>query len=381
MVADAGRRGYTHLLDGFWAQAEDLELDLPAPTPVSGAAFCRARNKLHPDLLRELIVEASAAFQEEFGATTRWKNRRLLAVDGCRVNLQRGWKLHGAFATPKGAHCPQALCSVLFDVLARIPQDVGLTSCFGSERELLSTHLDLLRSGDVLILDRGYPSYAVIRSLVDGPADFALRLPVSSTFASVEEFIRNGDPEGPVELTLPAIEEGQSKIRVTLRTARLEGPDGVPMILLTSLTQSEASTEDLRHLYKLRWEIETFFGLSKGEYLDQGQFHARNAIGVEQEIYALFLFISLSRFLMAGAADKYAIDPHELSMKAGILNVADKLVPLLLITDAEPLEQLLAKLYARIARRRDKRRSGRSFSRRSFLPSRKWGSEGRRGGG
>jgi hypothetical protein len=181
MVADAGRRGYTHLLDSFWAQADAGGLELPTSTPVSGAAFCKARNKLHPNLLRALVVESADAFQEKFGATTRWKTRRLLAVDGCRINVQRGWKLHWAFATPKGAHCPQALCSVLFDVIARVPLDVEATSCLGSERKLLDSHLDLLREGDVLILDRGYPSYAVVRSLFDGPADFVMRLPISHT--------------------------------------------------------------------------------------------------------------------------------------------------------------------------------------------------------
>jgi hypothetical protein len=193
--------------------------------------------------------------------------------------------------------------------------------------------------------------------------------------------VRSESSEREVDLTLPALEDDQDEVVVTLRVVRLNGPDGVPMILLTSLGQAEASLAELQQIYKLRSELETFFALAKSDYLDQGQFHARSAVGVEQEIYTLFLFISLSRFLMAQAAEAHDVPALELSTKAGVLGVAENLVPLLLSTDPEQIGELLRKLFARMARRRYKRRLGRSFLRRSFRPVRKWGADGRRGDG
>ena len=260
------------MLDAFWAQADRLEVELPTTDPVSGAAFCTARRKLQPELIQELVLEAARAFDEEFGESSRWRGRRLLAVDGCRINVQRGLKLRSAYGVPTGAHCPQLLASVLFDVVARVPVDVGVAPCFGSERKLLTSHLDVLRSGDVLILDRGYPSYEIVRKICNSPADFVLRLPVSHTFPFVAEFVRSGALEQRIELALPGERPGhQEQQVVSLRVIRLEGPDDVPMILLTSLTDSAASREDLKDLYKMRWEVETFFGLTKSDYLGQGQ--------------------------------------------------------------------------------------------------------------
>ena len=55
MVAQGDRRGYQHLLDEFWSDAEDQGIPLPTPKPVSDAAFCKARKGLKPELLRELL--------------------------------------------------------------------------------------------------------------------------------------------------------------------------------------------------------------------------------------------------------------------------------------------------------------------------------------
>ena len=40
MVADGNRRGYQHLLSGFWDEARSYGLELPVDVPVSAASFC-----------------------------------------------------------------------------------------------------------------------------------------------------------------------------------------------------------------------------------------------------------------------------------------------------------------------------------------------------
>ena len=46
MVADGNRRGYRHLLDGFWDEARSHGLELPTEKPISAASFCTARHKI-----------------------------------------------------------------------------------------------------------------------------------------------------------------------------------------------------------------------------------------------------------------------------------------------------------------------------------------------
>jgi hypothetical protein len=56
MVSLRDRRGYSHLLDEFWADAEEQGVRLGSSRPVSAAAFCKARRRLKPELLRRLLL-------------------------------------------------------------------------------------------------------------------------------------------------------------------------------------------------------------------------------------------------------------------------------------------------------------------------------------
>jgi hypothetical protein len=130
----------------------------------------------------------------------------------------------------------------------------------------------------------------------------------------------------------------------------------------------------------MRWEIEEYYKLVKGDYLGQGQFHSRTAPGVVQEIHAVTLFVGITRYLMAAAVETQGTPYADLSPKAAVLGVADYVVRLLLASDAEQVAPFLRSLLERIVRTKDPRRPGRRWPRRSFRPSRKWGPGGRRGG-
>jgi hypothetical protein len=174
MVADANRRGYRHLIDAFWDEAQSFGLGLPCDEPVSSAALCKARQKITPELMRDLLHQASDSFDEQFGADKRWFGRRVLAVDGCKVNLQRSDELAHAFGVPHGAHCPQVLVSTLFDLVAKVPHDIRVAPHASCERLEMVMMLNRLNPGDVLVLDRGYPSFAVLMTLIEHGIDFVI---------------------------------------------------------------------------------------------------------------------------------------------------------------------------------------------------------------
>ncbi len=98
-----------------------------------------------------------------------------------------------------------------------------------------------------------------------------------------------------------------------------------------SLCDKDAITRsDLGALYRLRWNIETFYKLEKGVYLGQGQFHSESVDGVMQEIYALALFVAITRYTMASAARKTGVPYEALSPKSGCLGFGAYVVRLLL---------------------------------------------------
>lgn len=378
MVADGNRRGYRHLLDAFWDEARSLGLPLPTDEPVSAPSFCDARHKITCKLLRELIGGVASAFDRTHGRKLRWHGRRVFAVDGTKINLQRGTDLDLAFGTPDGAHCPQVLVSTLLDVCNRLPVDLRIDSYATSEREHLLVMLPSLEPGDVIVLDRGYPSHEVLQALVAAKIDFLIRVPEAQTFEAIDLFRESGGDDYLVPVHPPHDAPDEWK-PLELRAIRLINRNGEESFYLTTLRRSHFSRAELRGLYHMRWEAEEFYKLYKGPYIGQGQFRSKTAAGVRQEMHALVLFLAIARFLMASAAKQTGEHPHELSQKAGVLGLAAYITRIFLADDRDSAVRSIHALLQRIVRTRDKRRPGRSYPRRSYKPGPRWCASGRRG--
>ena len=379
MVADGNRRGYQHLLSGFWDEARSYGLELPTEQPVSAASFCTARHKITPDLLRHMLHQiASTSFETAF-ESQRWHGRRVFAIDGTKINLQRSPELESAFGVPEGCYCPQVLVSVLLDVCAKAPVDVEVDPFASSEREHLFSMLPSLAPGDILVLDRGYPSHAVLQTLAQEGIDFLIRVPSSSTFAIIDELRQSSGDDYLFRLDPP---EGSPTewTPITIRAIRLRNADGDETFFLTSLRRQHFSRKQLRQLYHMRWEAEEFYKLFKGPYIGQRQFRSKSAAGIKQEIHALTLFLAITRVLMATAAQATGADYDSLSPKAAVLGFAAYLTRLFLSADQDFALRELHALIQRIAKHPYKRRRNRSFPRVSYLPRLRWGPSGRCGG-
>jgi hypothetical protein len=379
MVADGNRRGYRHLLDGFWDEARGFGLDLPTSEPVSAASFCDARHKITSRHLRRMLQDLAAEhFGGVFGSELHWRGRRVFAVDGTKINLQRGDDLEAAFGTPAGAYCPQVLVSVLLDVCAQAPVDLVVGPFASSERDQLLELLPSLPRGCVLVLDRGYPSHEILQELAHAEVDFLVRLPCSHTFAAVDGLRQEKGDDYLYHVDPPAGSPSHWK-RLTLRAVRLVTPDGSESFFFTTLRRTEFSRARLGQLYHLRWRAEEFYKLAKGPYIGQQQFRSRSPQGVRQEIHALVLFLAIARLLMATAARSAQAPYTTLSQKAAVLGLA-AYVTRLFLADGDYARTQLRALIERILRGREKPRRKRSYPRRSFQPRLRWGPAGRTGG-
>ncbi len=315
--------------------------------------------------------------ESAFGGATRWNGRRVFAVDGCKVSLQRSVELEAAFGRPEGGHVPQATVSALVNVMSRAPFDVVIDRYGACERQMLVDHLDVLRPGDVLVLDRGYPSHEILRLLLESGIDFLVRVPATHTFEAVSDFRASEGNDYRVVLP-PASDARRGAEPIEVRAVRLTNRAGEDSFYLTSLRRTHISRAQIAELYRLRWQAEEFFKLEKSTYFDQRQFHAKSALGVKQEILAQAIYVVVARFLLAAAATNVGAPYHDLSVKSAVLALAAYLTRLCL-DDPERAAHCLPRLLERIARTRDKRRPGRSCPRRSFKPGPRWGPSGRDG--
>ena len=368
MIADGNRRGYSLLLEDFWDKARDQGLPLPTEEAISAASFCVARHKIKSNLFLELLSHVESLFRSEFDKKTRWHGRRVLATDGSKYNLQRHQDLHQAFGTPRGAHCPQVLVSVLYDVCAKIPVDLRIDPFGTSERLHMLDMLSHLEEGDILVLDRGYPSHEVLQALDRAKIDYLIRVPSSNTFEVIDLMNEIDGEDYRLPIDLPARCPSEWK-RLRPRVVKLTNNNGEESFFLTSLLRNKFSVEDLRELYHMRWEEEEFFKMAKSAYIGQEQFRSKSPSGVIQEIHAQMLFLAISRYLLMQAAEANDCEPEQIQQKGAVLSVAAYVTKIFLEKDPDTMLMSFRALQRRIGKHRYRKRPGRSFPRRSGLLS------------
>ena len=380
MAADAGRRGYSLMLDAFWEEASRSGIDLSREEPVTAAAFCKARRKLKPELLASFLAMVSNVLGDKHRDKLLWNGRRIFAVDGVRHNLQRSLELTEHFGVPHGGHCPQMLVSVLYDVIGRFPVAATIAPGQSCERQELLALLPNLRAGDVIVLDRGYPSFEVLHALGERGIDFVIRVPKSGSFEAIQA-VQDSSGDDYLMVIPPSAAAARAGATATkVRCVRIDVGVDDPWLLFTSLRRSEVTLAKLRDLYHMRWEIEEFYKLLKSDAFSLRQMHAKSVFGVEQELLAQLTLAAMSRLLMANAVAEHLPEVVDLSPKAGVLALASDIVRLMLCDDPERRLQHHASLLRRLARRRLEHRPGRSCPRRSFKPGPRWNSKGKVGG-
>ena len=162
LVFAPDRQGYAATLHQVWEQCRQLELPLPSARPVAASSICDARAKVRDQAFRD-IHRAILARAPADNPRWLWRGHRAFAVDGSKLNLPRPL-LHNGYRTPSdSSHYPQGLLSCLYQLRARLPIDVDLSS-HGNERAAALTHLPALRPGDVVVYDRGYYSYLMLHA-------------------------------------------------------------------------------------------------------------------------------------------------------------------------------------------------------------------------
>lgn len=287
-------------LDRFFKEVTKSDFNIRAATK---GAFTQARAKLNPwafQRLNEITVETFYQDAEFYV----WHDMRVLAIDGSRLMLPNSSDIIEEFGQqsfgPK-ANSPRslALVSMLYDVLNHLAIDGQIAPYASSERTLLMEHLCKVNSGDLLLLDRGYPCFWLLFLLKAKGIEFCVRLK-EDWWLKVKSFIESDCTEQEVSFTLPKKDWGKLKdypeIRETniiCRLIKVELPNGVKEVLCTSLTDKDIyKHEEFEGLYHYRWNEEEAFKLLKSR-IELENFSGKTALSIKQDFYAKVFLLSL----------------------------------------------------------------------------------------
>lgn len=292
-------------LDRLYGKLLDEDFNI---REVTKGALTQARSKLNPWAFERLNEVVSDAFYVESPFYYTWYGMRTLAVDGSRLVLpnhptvKEEFGVHG-FGPNADSQQSLAMCSMLYDVLNQVTLDAQLAPYASSERDLLQAHLGRVKSGDLLLLDRGYPCFWVLFLLKAKGIEFCVRMK-ENWWLSVDQFVKSGKQQEVVEFTLPNKDHNKLSeypeiinSSIKCRLIRVELDNGEIEVLCTSLLDFESyDVNEFKDLYHRRWNEEEAYKLLKSR-AEMEKFSGKTARAVHQDFQAkVFLMTMCAAF-------------------------------------------------------------------------------------
>jgi len=297
--------------------------------PPSKSAIFQARARLGSEPLAALFARVATPLGTDAMPGVWLAGRRLVAVDGCCLDVADTSVNAEFFGRPgvnKGeqAAFPQARVVALAECGTHAIFAAQVGPYTQSEATLTGALLDRLEPGMLVLADRGFFSYALWRKAIGTGADLLWRI--------------RTDPAGPKPQHLRDLEDGSWLAhlrRATPAAARRQEPLLVRVIdyriddgrenttgyrlFTTILDPATATAAELAAAYTQRWEIELAFDeLKTHQRGPRSVLRSKSPDLVLQEIWGHLCCHYAIRSLMSQAAGHAGHDPDRVSFVAAL---------------------------------------------------------------
>ena len=303
---------------------------------VSSSAVVQMRDKLKPDVFKDLLIGFNSRMEEITPARTV-NDLRILAVDGTEIQTPTNPDDVDSYYPGTNGQKPYNMIhlTALYDLLQRTYLDVVVQK---SKKQLERKALIQMSETSniqkaLLIADRGYESYNTLAHIhergwfylmriKDGKngivsalelpnadefdLDISMNLTRSYTVATKELFKdRNHYRFVPKNVNfdyLPRLERNRNSVPVFFnlkyRIVRVRISDDLVETLVTNLPADQYPPDKLKELYALRWGIETSF---RGLKYTVGMlsFHSKKAECILQEVFASLVIYNFTEWITA----------------------------------------------------------------------------------
>lgn len=287
-------------MDKFLREVHSTEFNIRS---ITKSAFSQSRKQLKPEAFLELNDLVCREFYE--GAPyVGYNNHRVLGIDGSRLLLPNSEDIaqeFGSVGYGPNADVQRSLATVsfLYDVGNYLTLDAQVADKNGSEKSLLYKHFEKVKAGDLLLMDRGYPSKALFSILASQGIEFCVRMK-ENWWLEVNRFAQSNvsDTEIVFELSDKDMKEYEfqypgMKQKVKCRLVKVLLDNGVTEILCTSLLDTQKYPfADFKEVYHLRWGVEEGYKMYKSR-IDIEAFTGKSVVSVKQDIYAKAMMMSL----------------------------------------------------------------------------------------
>jgi hypothetical protein len=289
----------------FFDVLKKLSLDKSIKS-LTKSAFVQNRKKVKPEIFKYLLAAVNKEFYTDNDENVDlWEGFRLLSVDGSRVTLPITKELkekYGIFKNQNETELVIGRASVLYDVLNSMIIDGILAPDKIGERELALQHMEHCTTNDLIIYDRGYPSFEFIYEHTIRSINYIIRCKIDFNW-QVKEFVSSKEKTCIIDFksnnhkTFKGKSYNKDTI-VKVRLVKIELPGGETEVLMTSLLDMQKyKSEIFKQVYFKRWGIETFYDVFKNK-LQVENFSGYSDIAIQQDFNCTLFIRNLQSIIL-----------------------------------------------------------------------------------
>lgn len=291
---------------------------------ATSSAFVQQRSKLLPEAFSFLFHNLNSAFP----APKLYKGYRLIACDGSDVPIAPNPnEKENYFQTKPGRRGYSKLhLHACYDLCNRKYTDAIIQpgvkfSEPGAMAQMLDRYQGMRET--IFIADRGFESYNIMAHAHEHNLKFLIRTKDMTSNGILRKFSLPDKEEFDVNVSIILTRKYTKEFRahpekyrilhrdspfdyfddenafypISFRVARFKLSDGTYECVVTNLSESEFSAEDLKVLYYRRWGIETAFRELKYA-IGLMNFHAKKPEYIKQEIFASLILHNICESIM-----------------------------------------------------------------------------------
>lgn len=305
---------------------------------ISAPALLKQREKLNEDVFKYLNNGfINMFYNEHIDEVKTFKGYLVFAIDGSDVEIpntpiaRKNYKASKASRADKD-RCARMKLSNCFDVLNNYIVDTQLERNKFDEIELAKRNLKNAKQligkfNFITLMDRGYISLSTIFHSINNNEKFIVRLK-RAFFKNEQAKMKTNDEI--IEIENHPVRIGYYKNidkelynfykngnKIKLRFVNVKLSSGETETLITNLDKDTFTTDDINHLYQLRWGIETNYHYLKESMKITNISSSKDGI-IKQEFYSQMLVFNMLQSIQNEVTDKIEQKKYKHKMKINI---------------------------------------------------------------
>ena len=297
----------------------------------SNSAYCQSRAKIPLDVLNQINAHLVDRLQGHIPHDKLWHGRHVRLVDGTGISMpdtpanQAQWPQ--SKSQKPGCGFPAMNLVGIFCLLSGALIKAAYSNHHTHESKLFQNLWSAFKTGDLVVTDRGFCSFATFANLLARGVDSLMRLPearmrkaITAQLPKAENFdviitwkrsAHRTPAQTPEEF---ALLPDSIPVRVVRYTIARPGFRTQSVTIVTTLLDAAIPAADIADLYFRRWGIELHFREIK-IHLNMDVLRCRSPKMIERELRMHFIAYNLIRCVMQKAALTHDVDLNRLSFK------------------------------------------------------------------